>query len=150
MCSRDCLNLALLIIYGKRGVVVHLQAFLILLFLIHFPFLAALAAAAAAFPAKAHHPGDDAVPRFERVQWPGKEVPIAKHRIQGVWAVWLHDVHHHYEDHQHHHGYADPHQDLPAGDGQPQHSQGQNEETKDQIDKRKPAVFGCSVAQSFS
>lgn len=87
MCSRHCLNLAFFIVHKKREVVVHLQALLILLFLVRLFVLAALAAAAAACPTEVHHPGDDTIPRFERVQWPGKKVPSAQHRDQEAWAA---------------------------------------------------------------
>lgn len=150
MCSGHCLNLALLIVHRKRGVVVHLQALLVLLFLVHVLLLAALAAAAAACPAEAHHPGDNTVPWFQRVQRPGKEVPVAQHGNQEAWEARLHDVHHDHKDHQHRYGHADPYEDLPAGDGEPQDRQGHDEETRNQVDDGKPAVFGSAVTQTFS
>lgn len=150
MCSRHCLNLALLIIHRKCRVVIHLQALLILLFLVYFCLLATLAAAAAVFSTEAHHPGDNAVPWFEWVQWPGKEVPVAQHRKQETRTSWLHDVHHNHKNHQGYYRHANPYEDLPAGDGEPQNCQRHNKEARKQVDEGKPAILGRTVTQCFS
>lgn len=145
MCPRHGLNLLFLVVYGKRRIVVHLQSFLDSRVF----FAAAFTAAAAASAAETQNPGDYSVPRLERVQWQRQEVPGSQDGRQKAGEVRLHDVNYHHHNERHRYRYPDAHQDLPAGDGESQNQQRQNEKAQDKIDDGKPAVLGCAVAQSF-
>lgn len=145
MCGSD-FNLVL---YSECWIVVHLQAPVFGLHVVFFFISAAFTAAAAASPAEAHARRHHSVPRLHGVQRFGQKIPTADERGQKTRASFLHDVHHDQKDGEHQHWHPDAHQDLPACDGESQDGQRKQQKAENEIQARKPAVFGRSVAQSF-
>lgn len=148
---RHSSNLLGIIVKRHGWIVVHLQTFFPDYFLVvALAAVGAAAAAAAASATEADHGRHHGVPRGQRVQRPGQEVPAAQHLGQEAWPARLHYVDDDHKDKQNDDGHTHADHHDPAGHGQPKHSQRDHQETQDEIEDGKPAVFRCAVTQPSS
>lgn len=142
------------LIIGECRVVIHPQTLSVilagLLLILTLSALTALAAAAAARTAEVKGWCHQAVPWRQWAKRPGQEVPASQQLRQELRAMWLQDVDDHDAQDEHHNGHTHADQDLPAGDGQAEHGEWDDEKAQNQVDNGKPAVFGCVVAQALS
>lgn len=108
---------------------------------------AASAAAAAVSAAEPQRHGDHSVPWCQGAQRAWQEVPVVEELGQKARAARLHHIDDDNNDDQHNDGHADADQDLPASQGQAEHTQRQHQEAQDEVEAGKPSVFGRLVPQ---
>lgn len=94
--------------------------------------------------------GDQTVERFERVHPLGQEVPGPQLGGQVTGATSLHHIHHDDEDDDAQKGATDAGHHLPARQREAQHQRWKEQETEQEVQHSKPAVFGRALPQDVS
>ena len=92
-----------------------------------------------------HH----SIVRLEGTQPFWRPFPVFQHFGQDVRRLRLQDIDHDDEKKDEQDGHADPDEDVPAGERQPQDRGGQDEERHEKVSEREPAVIRRRVTQDL-